>query len=157
MMIKQRMTAIMDDPFVVFMIGMRVNKFWKFRKWVPVVTAMPKMLRELMNHRDLGFISGHSWFGRTTIMVQYWESFEKLEAYAKNKEAHHLPAWQNFNRHIKSNGEVGIWHETYKIYGNNYECIYNNMPLFGLGKAGKSIPATGRYNQAKDRMNGATD
>jgi len=80
MLIKERMTAKMNDSFVVFLIGMRINKFWKFHKWSPIAMAMPKMIKELMANKELGFISAESWFGRTTIMLQYWESFEKLEA-----------------------------------------------------------------------------
>ena len=152
MIIKDRMTVKMEGSFVVFMIGMRVNKFWKFNKWVPVATSMPKMIKELYNNKESGFLSAEAWFGRTTIMMQYWESFEKLEAYAKNPDAHHLPAWQRFNKVIKSNGDVGIWHETYLVEQNNYECIYNNMPKFGLGKVGSFIQAKGNYHNAKDRI-----
>jgi hypothetical protein len=32
------------------------------------------------------------WFGRTTILVQYWRSMDQLLAYATNREAAHLPA-----------------------------------------------------------------
>ena len=42
MLHKVRMTAKMDGPFVIFLIGMRINKFWKFGKWWPVASAMPK-------------------------------------------------------------------------------------------------------------------
>ena len=152
MLIKERMTAKMNDSFVVFLIGMRINKFWKFHKWCPVAMAMPKMIKELTANKETGFISAESWFGRTTIMVQYWESFEKLEAYARNKDAHHLPAWQEFNKRIKSNGDVGIWHETYLVPKGSYECVYNNMPKFGLGKAGELIKAIGNYHNARDRV-----
>lgn len=152
MIIKERMTARMEDSFVVFLIGMRINKWWKINKWWPVAMAMPKMIKELMAHKEMGFISAESWFGKTTIMVQYWESFEKLEAYARNKDAEHLPAWQAFNRNVKSNGDVGIWHETYLISKGHYESVYNNMPAFGLGKAGKLAEAKGNYHNAKDRV-----
>jgi len=78
LIIKERMTAEVDDDFVVFLIGMRINKLWKIHKWFPVVMAMPKMISELYKNPDLGFISHEQWFGRTTIMVQYWKSFEQL-------------------------------------------------------------------------------
>lgn len=107
------MTADVDGEFVVFLIGMRINKLWKIHKWLPVVMAMPRMLKELYANPELGFLSQESWFGRTTIMVQYWRSFDQLEAYAKNKNANHLPAWVDFNKSITSNGDVGIWHEIY--------------------------------------------
>ena len=35
---------------------------------------------------------------------------------------------------IKSNNDVGIWHETYKVKAGELECIYNNMPLSVLEK-----------------------
>jgi len=149
---KERLTVDMDGEFVVFLIGMRINKLWKIHKWLPVALAMPKMLNELNLNPELGLISHESWFGRTSIMVQYWRSFEHLERYAKSKDATHLPAWSHFNKIIASTGDVGIWHETYLSRQGHYECIYNNMPQFGLGKAGKRVPATGKLKSAHDRI-----
>ncbi len=94
---KQRMFAQMEGGFVVFMIGMRVNSFWRVWKWFPITLQMPKMIKELYKNPDMGFLGQQSWFGRTTIMVQYWKSLEHLELYAKNKNANHFPAWKNFN------------------------------------------------------------
>ena len=42
-----RYTAEMDGDFVVFLIGMRLNKLWKIHKWIHAFFAMPRMLREL--------------------------------------------------------------------------------------------------------------
>ncbi|MFT5572096.1 MAG: hypothetical protein ACI9FR_001017 [Cryomorphaceae bacterium] len=152
--IKQRMTADMDGEFVVFLIGLRINKPWKVHKWLPITKAMSKMLEELHQNPELGFISYESWFGRTTIMVQYWQSFEKLESYAKNKSSSHLPAWADFNKKVVSKGDVGIWHETYISQKGKHESVYNNMPRFGLAKVGKHIPVAGKFNAASDRING---
>ena len=44
---KGRTTATTDEGIVVFLIGMRINNVWAFRKWVPVFMAMGKMLPEL--------------------------------------------------------------------------------------------------------------
>jgi hypothetical protein len=151
--IKQRMTADVDGEFVVFLIGLRINKPWKIHKWMPVTRAMRKMLEELYQNPELGFISQESWFGRTTIMVQYWRSFEELENYAKSKTSNHLPAWAEFNKKVASNGDVGIWHETYLSQKGKYESVYNNMPQFGLAKVGAHIPATGKFEVARDRVN----
>lgn len=150
---KERVTAEVHEEFVVFLIGMRVNKPWKIHKWLPVSLAMPKMITELYKSPDLGLISHEQWFGRTTIMVQYWKSFEHLEAYAKNKTGCHLPAWAEFNKNIGSNGDVGIWHETYLSKPGAFESVYNNMPIFGLAKAMGCVPAVGKYKAAGDRMN----
>ena len=151
--IKERMTAETDKDFVVFLIGMRINKLWKIQKWLPVAQAMPRMINELYKNPDSGFISHEQWFGRTTIMVQYWKSFEHLESYAKSKASNHLPAWAAFNRKISNNGDVGIRHETYLAKLGAFESVYNNMPKFGLAKAMNSVPAVGKYKTANDRIN----
>jgi hypothetical protein len=151
--IPERVTArVAGDEFVVFLIGMRVNKPWKVHKWLPVASAMGRMLRELGNAGDLGLKHVESWFGRTSIMVQYWESFEALERYATDRSAAHVPAWGDFNKAVGSNGDVGIWHETYVLRPGTYECVYNNMPRFGLSRAFETIPATGAYARAPSRM-----
>jgi Monooxygenase af470-like len=85
-------------------------------------------------------------------MVQYWKSFEDLERYAKARDRQHLPAWEAFNKAVSSNRDVGIWHETYRVRPGDYECVYNNMPLFGLAKATKAVRATGRRENAAGRM-----
>ena len=40
-----RLTAQIDGDFVVLLIGMRINKFWKPRQWLPTILAMPRMLK----------------------------------------------------------------------------------------------------------------
>ena len=147
----ERMTARSDESYVLFLIGMRVNNPFAIHRWLPVFIAMPKMLRELHMNRDLGFKSFESWFGRTSIMVQYWESPEKLIAYAKAADSEHLPAWRAFNRAAKSSA-VGIWHETYVIDPGKSESVYKNMPIFGFGKVGRHTPAVGRLNSASERL-----
>ncbi len=53
---KGRMTADVEGEFVVFLIGMCINKPWKIHKWLPVFMAMPRMLRELSEHPESGFL-----------------------------------------------------------------------------------------------------
>ena len=148
----QRLTANLDGEFVVFLIGLRVNQPLKFYKWVPVFMAMPKMLVELYRQPELGFLHAESWYGRTTIMVQYWRSMDQLLAYAKMRDAAHLPAWQAFNKAVGTDGSVGIWHETYAVKPGGYENIYVNMPPFGLGRAGLVQPASGGRESAAGRL-----
>ena len=145
------MTVKMEGDFVVFLIGMRINKFWKIHKWLPVVMAMPKMLEELKakDPNVTGFLGAE--FSTGTI-VQYWRSFAYLEAYAKDRDGLHYPAWKAFNTKVKSNGDVGIWHETYQVHAGEYECVYNNMPPKGLGKVGELVAATGKLEYAGQRM-----
>lgn len=152
MICQERLAAEVDGEFVVFLIGLRINKLWKVHKWFPVVRAMPRMLKELSKNPDLGLLSSEMWFGRTTIMVQYWRSKGQLLDYAINKEAEHLPAWKAFNQSVGTNGDVGIWHETYVIAPSSYENVYANMPEFGLGRAGTLYPASGKRFSARGRF-----
>ncbi|MEO1027471.1 MAG: DUF4188 domain-containing protein [Pseudomonadota bacterium] len=146
-------TARIEGDFVVFLIGMRINKFWKFWKWMPIAAAMPRMLVQLAKRPELGLLHARTHAGiRNIMVVQYWESFEKLHAFSRDPELSHIPAWQAFNKAVKNNGDVGIWHETYLIRSGEYECIYGNMPRYGLGQAGDLVSAKGHLRHAKDRL-----
>jgi hypothetical protein len=75
-------------------------------------------------------------------------------AYAKAREAVHLPAWQQFNKAVGTDGSVGIWHETYLAQPGAYENVYVNMPAFGLGKVGPLVEARGGLQSAAGRLHG---
>ena len=152
-----RMTATIDGDFVVFLIGMRVNSWWRVHQWLPMARAMRRMVRELEANPELGLLSRQSWFsGRIPIDVQYWRSLDHLMAYAHGASAQHLPAWRDFNRRMKKAAAgVGIWHETYLVPAGKHESIYRNMPRFGLGKAGELVAATGRRETAQSRLRAA--
>lgn len=148
-----RYAATIEGPFVVFLIGMRVNKLWALHKWIPVAKAMPPMIKELMADKASGFLHVEvalTWRGVANI--QYWRSFEHLHAYAHARDAKHLPAWAAYNRAVSGNGSVGVWHETYQVAAGGYECVYVNMPRWGLAGAGEHVPAVGRMSDAKGRM-----
>lgn len=148
-----RYTAQTEKPVVLFLIGMRVNRLWDLRKWWLVATAMPRMLKELAVKTDSGFLGVRTYLsGRVIMSAQYWRSFDDLVIYAHDKSGAHFPAWAAFNRRIGNDGSVGIWHEAYLIEQGRFECIYGNMPLFGLAAATRHVKAEGRLAAAKDRM-----
>lgn len=148
--IAERMAAEIEGDFVVFAIGMRINKAWKLQKWVPIAVAMRRMLKELEQRPESGFLGSIS---GGLMLLQYWRSFEHLEAYARSRDHLHWPAWVAFNRRMKdSRGDVGIWHETYKVEAGQYETVYSGMPRFGLGTAGRLVPASGRKESARGRL-----
>jgi hypothetical protein len=152
--IDARMTAEIEGDFVVFLIGFRINKFWKVWKWAPVFAAMPRMLIELAKNPGAGLLHARTHFGpRSAMVVQYWRSFDHLHAYSTDSSRAHLPAWKAFNRAVASNGDVGIWHETYLVRAGEYESVYNNMPAYGLGLAGQLHEASGKRRSAKGRLN----
>ena len=136
-----RMKASVQEDVVVFLIGMRVSRWWKVHKWIPTAAAMPRMIRELEANPDLGFLGAESWFGRTSIMVQYWRSREALYNYARNRNSEHLPAWRRFNQRVGTSGDVGVWHETYEVPKSGIDSMYVNMPAFGLGRTLALAPA----------------
>ena len=148
-----RFTAKIEGDFVVFLIGMRINRLFAVHKWMPPARAMPRMLQELDQHPEMGLLHAEFYLsGRTVMTVQYWRSFEQLHAYAHAKDLKHLPAWTDFNRKVGNNGAVGVFHESYLVRAGQYECVYVNMPQTGLAKAGEMIPAVGRMQSAKSRL-----
>ncbi len=148
-----RYAAQIQGDFVVFLIGMRINQLIRFDKWLPVTSAMPRMLRELAAQPQRGMLHAQTFIsGRTLLVVQYWRSFDHLHAYAHAKDLEHLPAWAEFNRKVGGNGSVGIFHESYLVKDGQYECVYANMPRHGLARAGEMVPATGRMRDAQSRL-----
>jgi hypothetical protein len=149
-----RFAAAHAGPVVVFVIGMRINRFWRFGKWLPVARAMGPMIEELAANPESGFLGFERLFAslRTIVLIQYWRDFDSLEAYARDRDARHWPAWTAFNKAVGNNGTVGIFHETYCVPAGGYETIYGNMPPWGLGKAKGTLAATGSRNEARSRM-----
>jgi hypothetical protein len=148
-----RYAASIKGPFVVFLIGFRINRLFAFGKWFPVAKAMGPMIRELYADPSLGLLAAYTsvyWPG--VMVTQYWRSFDLLVNYAQSRDASHLPAWKAFNQSVGSDGTVGIWHETYQVADGQYESVYGNMPRFGLAVAGTHEPATGHLRDARSRM-----
>jgi hypothetical protein len=152
-----RLTATLDDDVVVFLIGMRFNRPGKVWRWWDVFVSMPKMLRELRTvpelgllHAQSGFLSGHP------LVICYFRSPEHLYRFAKDPDLAHLEPWRRFNRRVRDSGDVGIWHETYRVSPDRAETIYGNMPPWLLGAAVGAEPASHRGNSAEKRA-GLTD
>ncbi|MFD9881129.1 DUF4188 domain-containing protein [Streptomyces alboflavus] len=147
-------TAAAEGDTVVLLIGMRVNHFWAVHQWVPVFYAMLRMLRELAAAPDRGLLGRVLLTAspRTYYVVQYWESKEKLYAYATAPDAFHHKAWGIANRKQRAGrlrGHVGLWHETYIAPEGSYESIYFDMPPFGLAAATGSLPVESRGRRAQ--------
>lgn len=154
--IARRVTAQIEGDFVVFLIGARLNKPWKFWKFKWVGDAMQGMIAELEKKPESGFLGYENWVSLAPVMIQYWRSEAQLMAYARQRDATHYPAWVHFNKVYAREPDVGIWHETYLVKAGNYECIYNNMPAWGLGKVMGTRDALGGQTSAAGRL-GKTD
>ncbi len=149
-----RFAAFIEGDFVVFVIGARINKLWAVNRWMPVTSAMPRMLRELAAQPELGLLHAEPFLGGgpTFSTVQYWRSYEQLHSYAHARDRAHLPAWAAFQKAARGNTAVGIYHETYLVRAGAYETIYSDMPIFGLGRAGTLVPAVGSMADANARL-----
>jgi hypothetical protein len=148
------MTVDIDGDFVVFLIGARFNKRHPVRSLMDLGgrRGMKHMLDYLVARPEKGLLAYE--MGIPTI-VQYWRSFEHLEAFAKDADDPHLDVWRNYWRRVGRTDRTGIWHETYLVKAGNYEAIYGNMPPHGLGKAGNLVPISDSSN-ARARLKGST-
>jgi len=147
----RRMTVEIDGDFVVFLIGARINNRLHVARSLLDLggrRGMKHMLDYLVAHPDKGLLAYELGF---PTVVQYWRSFEQLEAFAKDKDDPHLEAWRQFWRRVGRSGRTGIWHETYLVKAGQYEAVYGNMPPHGLGKAGRLLPV-GESSSARTRI-----
>ncbi|TKG69745.1 monooxygenase family protein [Prauserella endophytica] len=154
--------AEIEGDFVVFLIGARVSPRHPLA-WFRDLggrRGMRHMLDQLMADPDsglLGYVMG------MPVIVQYWRSFDQLEAFAADTAAAHPAAartyWQRVSRHGHG---AGIWHETYLVKAGEYETVYGNMPSFGLGAArGSTLRRAGdvareRLRRARSAASGTT-
>ena len=154
-----RHTAHIDGDFVVFIIGMRINRPWKPHKWLPVLMAMPPMVKELeararvgLPRREPGLSSGGP------ALVQYWRSFEDLRALrARRRRAATCRHGASSTSACAAPATSAIWHETYRVHAGDYEAVYGNMPRIGLAAAAERRPLVGSTGTAARRIGARPD
>ncbi|MCU4183304.1 DUF4188 domain-containing protein [Acidiferrimicrobium sp. IK] len=147
----RRMTAEIDGDFVVFLIGPRVNRPLQAAKALVDLggrRGMAHMLKYLVDHPEKGLL-GYQ-LGYPTI-VQYWRSYDHLEAFARDTDDPHLKVWRDYWKRVGRSDRTGIWHETFLVRAGEYEAVYDNMPPFGLGKAGRLVPVS-ESSRSRDRL-----
>ena len=155
----RRMTVEVDGDFVVFLIGARLTKLRLLRSMLDLGgrRGMKHMLDHLVAHPEKGLLGYQMGL---PVIVQYWRSFEHLEAFAEDASDPHLDVWRNYWRRVGKSDRTGIWHETFQVRAGEYEAIYGNMPPFGLGKFGRLVPAPESSSarvRIKAKTAGATD
>ncbi len=151
----RRMTAEIEGDFVVFLIGATFNsKLHLLRSFTDLGgrRGMRHMLDYLVEHPEKGLLAYE--LGIPTI-VQYWRSFEHLEAFAKDKDDPHLDVWRNYWRRVGRSDRTGIWHETFLVRDGEYEAVYGNTRARGLGKAGRLVPVA-ESSSARSRLKAAS-
>ncbi len=146
-----RWTAEIEGDFVVFIIGARINsKLHALKAFADLGgrRGMNHMLKYLTQHPEKGLL-GYQMAGFT--IIQYWRSFEHLEAFAKDSRDPHLEVWRNYWKRLGKDTRAGIWHETFLVRDGEYEAIYGNMPPHGLAKATKLVRVADAVT-ARDRL-----
>ncbi|GAA4594659.1 hypothetical protein BJY16_001386 [Actinoplanes octamycinicus] len=132
-----RFMAENEEPIALFLVGMRINRWRSLRSWLPVMFAMPGMLRELAADPESGLL-GYQLLGgpglRQVTLIQYWRRAGDIRAFAHDSGRLHRPAQDRFwKRYFAGNGAVGIWHEMFSVQKGAYQCLYGDMPATGVG------------------------
>lgn len=156
MNIKQgRHTANYPEEFVVVLIGFRINKLSKVKEWLPVLRGAKSMTKNALKLPGKPLLNSETVWSlddpRVFFMVQHWRSFEDLTTWANDKSLDHKPAMKAFFKRTGYNGNVGIWHEVYKVSAGQFEAIYANMPRMSMAAAGEYVSLRESSN-ATERM-----
>lgn len=149
----RRMAAEIDGDFVVFLIGARLN-FLHLAGTIMDLggrRGMKHMLDYLVARPEKGLLGYQLGL---PVIVQYWRSFDHLEAFAQDTDDPHLAVWRSYWRRVGNGNRTGIWHESYLVRAGEYEAVYANMPPFGLGKASKLVPLQ-ESSSARSRIKAA--
>ncbi len=149
----RRMAAEIDGDFVVFLIGARLN-FLHLAGTIMDLggrRGMKHMLDYLVARPEKGLLGYQLGL---PVIVQYWRSFDHLEAFAQDTDDPLLEVWRSYWKRVGNGNRTGIWHESYLVRAGEYEAVYANMPPFGLGKAGKLVPLQ-ESSSARSRIKAA--
>ncbi len=97
-----------DDP-VEFVIGMHWRQLWRLvaRPWVPLAFArmvLPAGPRPAVETR-LGVDRAGP------VVRQRWRSRAELDAWVRDRQQPHAPAWSRFRREAGATKSWGVWHE----------------------------------------------
>lgn len=148
-----RWTVVLDGDVVVFLIGARVGNPLRAVRALPLLARMQAMLTDLARDSSKGLLAFHRHGGPLHgVIVQYWRSFEALEAFARDPQDRHAATWREWFRKAQHrNAAVGIWHETFLVPAGRWEAIYQNMAPTGIGKAGRLVPVGSGSDSARLR------
>lgn len=136
------MAAEMDDGFVIYIQGMRLNKLRALPHWLLANWKVAKMFRELEANPDSGFLGYTPIFLglRKGAAMQYWRSLEDLQRFATDPDGSHVPAWRWYNKKVDPDGGLGFWAELYVVDADSFETFFRNVPPIGVGKFATMVP-----------------
>jgi Domain of unknown function (DUF4188) len=148
-----RWMASREEPFAVFVFGMRLNRLRGLPRFLWGLRVLRRVLRDLDDHPERGFLAGQVYrAGRTLIAVQYWESFDALDAWARDHRLPHRRPWQRYLREALTDEAMGLWHETYLAGPGSWEGVYLNMPPWGLAAGVEAVEMRATRGSARERL-----
>ena len=148
-----RWMARRDEPFAVFLFGMRLNRLRGLPRFLWSLRVLRRVLRDLDTHPERGFLAGRVYrTGWTLIAVQYWESFDALDAWARDHRLPHRQPWQQYLREALDDGAMGLWHETYLASPGSWEGVYLNLPPWGLAAGVEAVEMQATKGSARERL-----
>jgi hypothetical protein len=124
------------EPVVMFLLGIRINRWRSVRRWLPLVLTIPGMLGDLVRTPDSGLLGYRLLIGpgpRQAMVVQYWRRTDDLHRFARDATGPHRPAQRRFWWHYGSSEAIGVWHEVVVTAEGGHHGVYGNMPPTGLG------------------------
>jgi hypothetical protein len=148
-----RWMARRDEPFAVFLFGMRLNRLRGLPRFLWGLRVLRRVLRDLDAHPERGYLAGRVYrTGRTLVAVQYWESFDALDAWARDHRLPHRKPWQRYLREALGDPAMGLWHETYLASPGSWEGVYVNMPPWGLAAGVEAVEMQATRGSARERL-----
>ena len=149
-----------EGDLVVFLLGMRPRASWRLDQALFVGRSMRRMQAEIERDRAaggaIGYLGGFNAISATgPIVVQYWRSYDELEAYSHSTDFEHRPAWLRFYSmtHAAGRARVGIWHETFRVPAGAHESIYGDVSApVGLAAAVGAQPLARRGRTSRERI-----
>ncbi len=131
-----RFEALPRGEVVLFLVGMRINRWSRPDQWLPVLGAMRRMLRQLRDEPETGLLAiTATGLSNPLVLIQYWQSEKYLLDFAHSPRFPHRLAMLASKDGNAREGSVGLWHEAYPVRGESIRSLYVHMPRFGLARA----------------------
>ena len=129
-----KVTAGGSEPIVIFLLGVRINRWRMVRRWLPLLLTVAGAVRELAEDRNSGLLGYRLLLGpgpRQAMIVQYWRGHDDLRRFARGER--HRSAQRRYWWHYGASDGVGVWHELIGSPSGQHHAMYGNMPPTGLG------------------------
>ncbi len=108
------------------------------------------MLDHLVAHPENGLLAYE--IGLPTV-VQYWRSFEQLEAFAKDKDDPHLDVWRNYAAPGRANDRTGI--STRRFSSGRATTRRSTATCPAWARQGRAARPGARISSARARLKGS--